>query len=344
MTFKHTPLAQKTGKTIVQIVLGIIVLLSYSCKETPEKEFFLQGTTNGIENGTTIYLENEEFKDSTIVSNNTFNFKTKLPYAPIQAILRTKDYSTYRFLWLEDSPMSVDASNGDFKTANVIGSESESLNQSLHRILDTLPRAERRQIEMDFIKNNPNSIISANALAVYSTTYGKEKTMELFEPFSEQNKASRYGQKIARYIALNKDPKIGEQLADFEMNNQYGEPLKLSKTNGKVILLEFWASWCGPCREENPNLVKTYKEFNPKGFEVFAVSLDEHKEKWIKAIEKDSLNWLHVSDLKGDGNEASLIYGINGIPDNFLIAENGEIIARDLYGEELTQKLEELLN
>ncbi|WP_231632449.1 TlpA disulfide reductase family protein [Mangrovimonas sp. TPBH4] len=344
MTFKHIPLAQKTSKSIVQIILGTIIFLNYSCKETPKKEFSLQGTTNGIENGTTIYLENKEFKDSTIVNNNTFNFKTKLPYTPIEALLRTKDYSTYRFLWLEDAAMTYDASNADLKRATVTGSESENLKQSLYSAADSLPNAGPWEREMHFIKSNPNSIVSASMLAQYITIFGKERTRELFDPFSEQNKASRFGQKIARYIALNKNPKIGEQFADFEMANQYGEPLKLSNTNGKLIFLEFWASWCGPCREENPNLVKTYKEFNPKGFEVFAVSLDEDKEKWVKAIEKDSLNWLHVSDLKGFGNEASLIYGINAIPDNFLIAENGEIIARDLYGKELTQKLEELLN
>jgi thiol-disulfide isomerase/thioredoxin len=127
------------------------------------------------------------------------------------------------------------------------------------------------------------------------------------------------------------------------MAAQNGDSLKLSEIKGKTILLEFWSSWCSPCRKENPNLVKTYKKFKPKGFEIFAVSLDEDKNSWLKAIEKDRLNWKHVSDLKGDGNEASLIYGINGIPDNFLIAENGEIIGRDLRGEELDKKLTEVL-
>ena len=117
----------------------------------------------------------------------------------------------------------------------------------------------------------------------------------------------------------------------------------MSELNGKVILLEFWASWCGPCRQENPNLVKTYNIFNPKGFEIFAVSLDEDKESWLKAIQEDNLKWKHVSDLKGSRNEASLIYGINGIPDNFLISENGEIIGRNLRGDKLNQKLKEIL-
>ena len=130
---------------------------------------------------------------------------------------------------------------------------------------------------------------------------------------------------------------------DFFRENSIDSLKKLSELKGKVILLEFWASWCGPCRQENPNLVKTYKNFKPKGFEIFAVSLDENKESWLRAIEKDNLNWEHVSDLKGDRNEASLIYGVNGIPDNFLIAENGEIIGRNLRGDKLNRILKEIL-
>ncbi|MFS4457042.1 redoxin domain-containing protein [Maribacter sp. 2304DJ31-5] len=326
-----------------KLTFGILTLLIFSCKEHPKTEFSLNGKTKDVENGMVIYLVNDEFRDSTIIENNTFHFKTKLSYSPIQAVLRTKDNFAYRFLWLEESSMTFDASNGDFLTANVTGSESENLSQDLYRVADTLPREKRLKMEMEFVKNNPNSIVSASMLAVYSTTFGKKKTNELFQQFSEQNKNSKYGQKIARYIELNKEPKIGEQFADFEMADQNGNSRKLSEIKGKTVLLEFWSSWCGPCRKENPNLVKTYEKFNPKGFEIFAVSLDEDKKSWISAIEKDGLNWLHVSDLKGQSNEASLIYGIKGIPDNFLISKNGTIIARDLRGEKLNHKLIEIL-
>jgi peroxiredoxin len=180
-------------------------------------------------------------------------------------------------------------------------------------------------------------------LSFYSKTWGKEKTKELYEQLSIENKNTVFGKEITKYIELNKNPKIGEQFVDFESENQNGELKKLSDLKGKVVLLEFWASWCGPCRQENPNLVKTYEKFNPKGFEIFAVSLDKDKENWLKAIKKDSLSWEHVSDLKGQRNKASLIYGVNGIPDNFLISESGEIIERNLRGEKLNQKLKKLL-
>jgi peroxiredoxin len=193
------------------------------------------------------------------------------------------------------------------------------------------------------VRNYPKSIVSTYILSVYSTTWGKEKTKELYEQLSIENKNSEFGKEIKRYVELNKEPKIGEQFVDFESEDQNGKLKKLSELKGKVVLLEFWASWCGPCRQENPNLVKTYENFNPKGFEIFAVSLDENKESWLKAIKEDNLNWEHVSDLKGTRNEASLIYGVNGIPDNFLIAENGEIIGRNLRGDKLNQKLKEIL-
>lgn len=327
-----------------KLLFGIITLLTLSCNEKPKAEFSLTGTTKGIENGTVLYLDyDNKVLDSTKVENNSFTFNTKLPNYPLQLWLRTKNYSSYRAFWAENKPMNFLATGADFKKANITGSEIEKLSQTLYQSTDSLSREERIKKEMEFVKEHPNSIVSAHILSVYSTTWGKEKTSELFGQFSEENKKSEFGQQIGRYIELNKEPKIGDQFADFKMKDQNGNIRALSDIKGKVVLLEFWASWCGPCRKENPNLVKTYEKFQPKGFEIFAVSLDEDKESWLKAIEKDSLNWTHVGDLKGQGNEASLIYGINGIPDNFLIAENGEIIGRHLRGEELDQKLKEIL-
>ncbi len=329
-----------------KILFGLLTLIIISCNEKSVVEFSLSGTTNGIENGTVLYLDdisNKELIDSVFVENNSFNFKTKLPITPLRVVLRTKDYSHYRFLWLEKNPMTFDGTKADFRNANVTGSKSENLSQNLHKEIDTLSREDQQKKEIEFVKNNPNSIVSANTLSIYSTTWGKKKTKELFDQFSTENKASEYGKKIAKYIELNKDPKVGEQYVDFEMTDSIGNLKKLSDLKGKTVLLEFWASWCGPCRQENPNLVRTYEEFNSKGFEVFAVSLDEDKYSWLKAIEKDSLNWEHVSDLKGQGNEASLIYGISGIPDNFLIDRNGIIIDRNLRGEKLNEKLAEIM-
>ncbi len=296
---------------------------------------------------TVIYHENRNARttiDSAVVENNSFHFKTDLTKTPVQVVLNTKDFSHYRFLWLENNPMTFDATNSDFRNAIVTGSDEENLSYNLSIETETLPRDERTQKEQEFVKLHPNSIHSAYVLSVYTTTWGKEKTKELYDNLSAENKRTEYGEKIANYIELNKNPNVGDSYVDFEMQDIDGEKRKLSEFKDKVVLLEFWSSGCLPCRKENPNLVRTYEKFNPKGFEVFAVSQDTKRERWIEAIEKDGLPWLQVSDLKGHENTASLIYGIHAIPDNFLIDQNGIIVERNIRGEKLNINLNELLN
>jgi thiol-disulfide isomerase/thioredoxin len=329
-------------------IFGIILILFSSCNDKSNTEFSLTGKTRGIENGTMIYLDNADSQtidliDSTKVENNSFVFNTELPNSPLHVVLRTNNDAHYRFLWLENKSMTFDATHNDFENATITGSKVEKLAQSLRKELENLSEENQRKKEIEFIKNHPNSIVSAETLSTYLTTFGKKETKELFDLFSEENKLSKYGKIISSYLELKEQAEIGGQFIDFEMVDKNGELQKLSELKGKIILLDFWASWCAPCRKENPNLVKTYEKFKPKGFEIFAVSLDENKENWIKAIEKDKLNWYHVNDLKGNGNKASLIYGVEGIPDSFLIDQNGIIIARDLRGKELDKKLTELI-
>ena len=327
-----------------KIICGVISLLIISCNEKPKEEFLLNGKTKGFENGTTLYLDYKEVSiDSVLIENNSFTFNTKLPKSPVLAILKTKNFSNYRFLWLENNPMTFDATKSDFRNAIVTGSNEENLAQNLGKETESLPRDERLKKEMEFVSKNPNSIHSAYILSVYAITWGKQKTKELFDSFSPNNKATEYGNGIAKYIELYKNPKIGQKYVDFEMTDTNGETRRLSEFDGKLILLEFWASNCGPCRQENPILVKTYEKFKAKGFEVFAVSEDSNKENWLNAIKKDKLPWTQVSDLNRK-NTASLIYGINGIPDNFLIDQNGIIVGRNLRGEILNKRLKEILN
>lgn len=240
--------------------------------------------------------------------------------------------------------MTFDASESNFKNAKIEGSETQNLNQILQEKKEDLEDAELEKVEQDFIKQYPNSILSASLLSIYSTTWGKKKTIELFETLSDENKNSNYGQKIAQFIELNKELQIGDDFVDIEMPDTLGNLKKISDIKGKVVLLEFWGSWCYGCRQEHPNLVKTYQKYKDEGFEVFAIAEEFDEEDWIKAIKKDKLTWVNVSEVNGDDYPAKLIYGINVYPSNFLIGENGKIIAQNLKGKELDEKLAELLS
>jgi thiol-disulfide isomerase/thioredoxin len=128
----------------------------------------------------------------------------------------------------------------------------------------------------------------------------------------------------------------------FTQADTNGTPVSLADLKGKVVLVDFWASWCHPCRDENPNLVKQYQMYKDKGFQIVSVSLDNNKKNWLAAIAADGLGWLQVSDLKGWRNEVALLYGIRAVPACFLVGKDGKIIANDLRGETLNAKLEEI--
>lgn len=198
------------------------------------------------------------------------------------------------------------------------------------------------QHSASFIYKHKNSIVSAHLLDVYCQKMGKRKTTELYNRLSPILKETHYGLNVKRFIDLNKEIKIGDKFADIEQENLAGEKINLSGSAGKYTLLEFWASWCGPCLRENPELVKLYNKFRPKGFEIYAVSVDESRSSWITAIEKDKLPWINVSELNGTFNSAVQIYGVFEYPTNFLINPDGIIIAKNLRGKQLEEKLSEI--
>ena len=148
---------------------------------------------------------------------------------------------------------------------------------------------------------------------------------------------------LAERVAVMQKVAIGQPALDFALVDPAGIPVPISSFKGKYLLIDFWASWCGPCRRENPNVVKLYNDFNDKGFEIIGVSFDDDRDKWLKAIEDDKLTWAHVSDLQGWGCEAGKLYAVNSIPATVLLNREGVIIAKNLRGDALRKKLEELL-
>jgi thiol-disulfide isomerase/thioredoxin len=197
-----------------------------------------------------------------------------------------------------------------------------------------------------FITTHPKSILSIESLNAFKNTYGKEKTKKLFSQLDPKIQNTTEGKSIMEYEEFVQPEYVKNfgDLNDIELPNLNGELIKLSSLKGKYILLEFWASWCGGCRLENPDLVKLYNTYKAKGFEIYAVSLDDKKENWQKAVLDDKITWITVSDLKGEDSKEAVIYKVTGIPKNYLVDREGKIIAQNIRGKELANKLAEIFN
>jgi len=249
----------------------------------------------------------------------------------------------------------LDAVGGDFiaimdeagKTAASYDPEDPQYNEkmlALRKKYDAILE-ERREKELAFARNNPNSIFSAEALRDVANTHPLSEIEPVLATLSEEVRNLSTARQLAARIEAEKTIQVGKIAPDFTQPDVDGNPVSLSDFRGRYVLVDFWASWCAPCRAENPNLVKAYEAYKDKGLEVLGVSLDSKssRDAWLKAIEKDGLPWVHVSDLKGWNNAVAVQYGVRAVPQNYLIDPQGKIVASNLREERLHTVLAEVL-
>lgn len=303
--------------------------------------------------------------DTAEVVNHTYTFSRPLNRDICTfAMLKTDDQDQGLALIVLTPETFTVTHNHTFSSPVITGSKMNADFKEMNgtvmaygkKIRETTDEAEKQKLNVrmkevygDYVRKNPSSPLAMYALKAYAVEghgIDVKKAEPLFKLLPAAIQNAEEGQNIAKQIEYTKvftgKSKIGVQAQDFMLLDTANRPVKLSSYKGKYVLLDFWASWCAPCRADNPHLKAAYAKYHQQGFDILSVSLDMEpaKAKWLKAIEHDQIGaWTHVADLKNKINAVVALYGIQGIPQNFLIDPSGKIIAMSLRGGTLEEEL-----
>jgi len=361
------------GSIIVAVLFSVI-----SCNIKKTDGYTIDGTLTGADSGWILLIKRDEGKmitaDSTQVKEGKFAFTGKIELPEMYYLKLKNSVGAFPF-FIENNALTMKVYADSIDKSAVTGSMTHDLYLT-YRKEEVANETKMNEIYGNFMKAREIKDTVAmktysdamdslqNALPLFTKSYALKNVKSVVAPYLVLSNAWAYTYDDIKAFNKATDPSIansvyakalaeretilakvepGQPAPDFTMNDTTGKPISLSSFKGSVVLVDFWASWCRPCRAENPNVVAAFKKYNSKGFTVLGVSLDDDKAKWEAAIIKDGLTWTHVSDLASWQNAVAKQYGVMSIPANFLLDSEGKIIASSLHGDALEKKLEEVL-